>query len=116
MSTRPGAIPPAHPRAHLDHHKSLPAIEAEADRCIECGFCEKVCPSREVTTTPRQRIVVRRELARLAAEPGMSAAREALLADWEYEATQTCAADGLCEMVCPMGINTGRCVGKSSSV
>jgi D-lactate dehydrogenase len=34
-------------------------------RCIECGFCESNCPSRDVTLTPRQRITVYRELHRL---------------------------------------------------
>ena len=32
---------------------------------MECGFCEKVCPSRELTLTPRQRIAVRKEIVRL---------------------------------------------------
>ena len=37
---------------------------AAVDRCIECGFCERVCPSRNLTTTPRQRIALRRETVR----------------------------------------------------
>ena len=48
----------------------------ERDACIECGFCEPVCPSRDLTTTPRQRIVLRREMAR---QPEGSPVREALL-------------------------------------
>ena len=44
--------------------------------CIECGYCEPVCPSRELTLTPRQRIVVRREMVRqeASAEPLSDAA------------------------------------------
>jgi D-lactate dehydrogenase len=106
----PGVILPEHPRAHLDHLKALPPIEAEADRCIECGFCEKVCPSRELTLSPRQRIVVWRELARLRDEAGAGAAYRALLSEWEYAGLDTCAGDGLCETVCPMGIDTGALV------
>ena len=34
--------------------------------CVECGFCEPVCPSRDLTLTPRQRIVLRREMVRQA--------------------------------------------------
>ena len=33
--------------------------------CMECGFCEKHCPSRNLTLTPRQRIALLRETKRL---------------------------------------------------
>ena len=72
---------------------------------MECGFCEPVCPSRNVTTTPRQRIVIRREMAR---QPEGSPVYEALLADYEYDALQTCAADGSCQSACPVAIDTGK--------
>ena len=49
---------------NLKSFKSAPAIEDVATHCIECGFCEAVCPSRNITATPRQRIVLRREMAR----------------------------------------------------
>ncbi len=48
---------------HLRNLKSTPTVEAEVDRCVECGYCEPVCPSKDLTTTPRQRIVVRRAIA-----------------------------------------------------
>jgi D-lactate dehydrogenase len=66
-----------------------------------------VCPSRNVTTTPRQRIVVRREMARQA--PG-SAVLGALLDQYEYEAIETCAADGSCRHACPVAIDTGELI------
>src|SRR6476659_5429700 len=76
---------------HLKHLKTQPEIEKSAAHCVECGFCEPVCPSRNVTTTPRQRIVLRREMARQ--EPG-SPVLDALLEQYEYDAIETCAADG----------------------
>ena len=57
-------------------------IEDVANQCIECGFCEPVCPSRDLTTTPRQRIVLRREMAR---QPEGSPVLAALLE--QYAAT-----------------------------
>ena len=53
----PGVLLDDDPDAHLRHLKSTPTVEAEVDRCVECGYCEPVCPSRDLTTTPRQRIV-----------------------------------------------------------
>ena len=53
----------------------MPSVEEEVDKCIECGFCEPRCPSRDLTMTPRQRIVVRREMARLDAAAGGAARR-----------------------------------------
>lgn len=40
------------PRAHLRGLKTIPRVEARADPCIECGFCEPACPSGDLTTTP----------------------------------------------------------------
>ena len=61
----PGVLINEDPRAHVTHLKALPRVEPEVNACIECGFCERMCPSRDLTLTPRQRIVVRREMARL---------------------------------------------------
>jgi D-lactate dehydrogenase len=68
-------------------------------------MCEPVCPSRNVTTTPRQRILLRREMAR---QPEGSPVLEALLREYEYDAIQTCAADGSCQPACPVAIDTGK--------
>jgi D-lactate dehydrogenase len=101
----PGVVLSRDPGIHLKHLKSQPEIEEIAAHCVECGFCEPVCPSRNATTTPRQRIVIRREMARQAEG---SPVYEALMADYEYDALQTCAADGTCQSVCPVAIDTGK--------
>lgn len=102
----PDVILTRNTQAHLEGLKSVPGIEtiASASQCIECGFCEPVCPSRNVTATPRQRIVLRREMAR---QPEDSAVLTRLQQDYEYDAIQTCAGDGTCSARCPIGIDTG---------
>ncbi|MBV7302774.1 FAD-binding and (Fe-S)-binding domain-containing protein [Corynebacterium sp. TAE3-ERU2] len=90
---------------HLQDFKSTPAIEAIANACIECGFCEEVCPSRHVTTTPRQRIVLRREMAR---QPAGSQMLGALIDEYGYDAIDMCAADSSCAIACPLRIDTGK--------
>ena len=102
----PGVVLSRRPKTHLEHLKPLPTVDPEVDACIECGFCERVCPSRALTLTPRQRIVVRRELARLG--PGQGA--DALAADCAYDLLDTCAGDGLCATACPVHLDTGRLV------
>lgn len=90
---------------HLKNFKSFPRIEEEATHCVECGFCEPACPSRHVTVTPRQRIVLRREMAR---QPAGSALLSALYDDYGYDAIDMCAADGTCAISCPINIDTGK--------
>ncbi|HMR22587.1 MAG TPA: (Fe-S)-binding protein, partial [Micropruina sp.] len=59
---------------------------------------EPSCPSKDVTTTPRQRIALLRDVA--AGVPGIEP-------DYSYAAVQTCAADSLCLLACPVSIDTG---------
>jgi D-lactate dehydrogenase len=103
----PGVVLNRDPGVHLRNLKTTPAIEDSATTCVECGFCEPVCPSRNLTTTPRQRIVLRREIAR---QPAGSPLQRALLEEYEYDSLDTCAADGSCQLACPVGIDTGKLV------
>ncbi|MDX6583771.1 MAG: D-lactate dehydrogenase [Solirubrobacterales bacterium] len=103
----PGVVINDDPGVHLRNLKTTPSFDEEVDNCVECGFCEPVCPSRHLTTTPRQRIVLAREMVRQAAD---SPVLEALLAEYEYDALETCAADGTCLLACPVGIDTGKFV------
>jgi D-lactate dehydrogenase len=102
----PNVVLTRNPHIYLESMKSVPPIEttAGATHCIECGFCEPVCPSRNVTTTPRQRIVLRREMAR---QPENSTVLQTLQKDYEYDAIETCAGDSTCALSCPIGIDTG---------
>ncbi|WP_224386419.1 FAD-binding and (Fe-S)-binding domain-containing protein [Pseudonocardia sp. ICBG1293] len=102
----PGVVLDDDPTAHLAGLKSAPAVESEVDRCVECGFCEPVCPSRDLTTTPRQRIVLRREMA-AARAAGDHALLAELEADYAYDGVDTCAVDGMCGTTCPVLTNTG---------
>jgi D-lactate dehydrogenase len=103
----PGVVLSRDPGVHLRNLKTTPEIEPVATTCVECGFCEPVCPSRHLTTTPRQRIVIRREMAR---QPNGSPVQRALLEQYEYDGIQTCAADGACQIACPLGIDSGKLI------
>lgn len=120
----PGVLINDDPELHIKNLKPLPPAHEIVDKCIECGFCEPACPSRNVTLTPRQRIVVYREMTRLqtlSQEPGRL---KLLKKGFEYHGEATCATDGLCALNCPVEINTGlmvkdlrfRIVSKSSLI
>lgn len=102
----PGILLNEDPGAHVDNLKSAPSVEPEVDRCVECGYCEPVCPSKDLTTTPRRRIVLRREIAR-AREAGETPLAARLEEEYQYDAVDTCAVDGMCQTACPVLIDTG---------
>ena len=103
----PGVILNDDPLVHTRNIKPLPAADPRVDKCIECGFCEPVCPSRGWTLTPRQRIVGLREIARLGRSGDDPARLKALQRAYPHDAVASCAVDSLCATACPVGIDTG---------
>jgi len=121
----PGVIFNDDPECFIKHFKPLPklkmraldmtstspsvnnAIEGvlNANKCIECGFCEVNCLTCGFTLSSRQRIVIQREISHLR-ETGDDPERLAtLVKQYHYQGDQTCAGDGLCSTSCPMKIN-----------
>ena len=90
-------------KLHMKDLKPLPQIHDEVDMCIECGFCERICPSAGLTLTPRQRIAVMREIK-------LNNLKADEMNDFRYLWEQTCATDGLCAEECPVNIDTGKMV------
>lgn len=106
----PGVILNEDPRIHLKNLKPLPPAHPLVDKCIECGFCESTCPSRDLTLTPRQRIVVWREISRPPAGGKERTRLRHLRRDFDYAVDRTCAVDGLCALACPVEIDTGKLI------
>jgi D-lactate dehydrogenase len=103
----PGVLLSDDPDTHIKNLKVMPLADPAVDLCIECGFCEPACPSAGMTLSPRQRIVVTRERARLRAS-GEDPDRLAALDDgFKHAGLDTCAACNLCSLRCPVGIETG---------
>jgi len=106
----PGVVLNVDRQVHLKDLKILPSAHPLIDKCMECGFCESVCPSRNLSLTPRQRIVTFRQLQQLANQKQTAAIKseiKLLTKQFNYLGIETCAATGLCAEQCPVGINTG---------
>ncbi|MDX1300824.1 FAD-binding and (Fe-S)-binding domain-containing protein [Photobacterium sp.] len=103
----PGVILNDDHHAHVKNLKAMPAADTLIDKCIECGFCEPVCPSRKLSLTPRQRNTVYREISRLRRTDEDPARLAEMEKTFRYQGIDTCAATGLCADRCPVGINTG---------
>src|SRR5450759_3151916 len=106
----PGVILNSDKQVHLKDLKPLPAANEVIDKCTECGFCEPSCVSAGLTLTPRQRIVIQREIVSLSKsgrEPHIAAS---LAKSFNYSGNETCATDGLCAVSCPVKIDTGKLI------
>jgi len=111
----PGVIINDDPEIHLKNLKITPEADETIDRCIECGFCEPSCVSAGLTLTPRQRIVVFREMFQLRKSGHQPHILASLTKSFEYSGKITCAADGLCSINCPVKIDTGKLIKKLRS-
>ncbi len=107
----PGVILNNDKNAHIKNLKLMPHANPIVDKCIECGFCEPVCPSKDFTLTPRQRIAIWRRIQQLKSEVAPTTEQQAELKElnknYQHLGIDSCAATGLCAERCPVGINTG---------
>ena len=119
----PDVIISDNPQIHTQNLKQSSEVEDFINQCMECGFCEKVCPSRELTLTPRQRIAVRKEIARLEAllaESTKSTQKptqeilEELKRGYQYFGIETCATCSMCSLSCPLEIDSAKIAQKLS--
>jgi len=100
----PGVMFNEDPHEHLRGLKLPLTSHPKIDMCVDCGFCEPVCPSRHIAFTPRQRIAAWREITRLDQE-GRHAEASAWRAAFTELGESTCATDGLCTTRCPLAID-----------
>jgi D-lactate dehydrogenase len=103
----PGVIFNDDPKCFIKNFKPLPVTHPLIDKCIECGFCEVNCVSCGFTLSPRQRIVIQREIARLKATNENPERLKSLEESFIYAGENSCAGDGLCSTSCPVEINVG---------
>lgn len=101
----PGVLLSEDRTEHVSNLKRFTEITATADRCIECGFCEPVCPTRPTGLSPRQRIILLREIKEFAALG--ETMPEGLVQDYAESARAGCVRDSMCLTACPVKIDTG---------
>lgn len=100
----PGVIINSDPECYLKPMKSMPLFGdklgvSHADMCMECGYCEHVCPTRNITMTPRQRLQALRVMARYPDD-------KELRKQFHWPGPQSCCSDGSCQVPCPLDIST----------
>jgi len=106
----PGVILNTDMHVHLRNLKPIPVANEIIDKCTECGFCEPACVSAGLTLTPRQRIVIHREIVSLQKSGREPHIVGALVNTFNYAGNETCATDGLCATACPVKIDTGKLI------
>ncbi len=99
----PGVLLNDDPECHTKQLKTPVACHPLIDNCVECGFCDPVCPSRDIGLTPRQRVSLLRHIAWLE-QQGRSNA-ETWQQSYDKLGTDLCAADGICTTRCPLSVD-----------
>lgn len=106
----PDVIISKDPEIYKKNIKEQNAVEDYINGCMECGFCERICPSKDLTLTPRQRITLQREMARLEGlsdtESQQNLAK--LKEGYKYLSDESCAACSMCSTLCPLEIDTAK--------
>ncbi len=101
----PGVLLNDDPECNFKGLKQPWGLHDFVDNCNGCGFCDSVCPTRSIGFAPRQRIYVKRTIGRLREQGDTEKARH-----WEEIFKQygldICATDGLCQMRCPLAVDT----------
>lgn len=100
----PGVILNEDPHCHLSGLKYAVAVDPLVDTCIDCGFCEYVCPSAEVGLSSRQRIYTLRTIAGLRRD-GHNDEADRWESAFRNMGVNMCAVDGLCATRCPLSID-----------
>jgi D-lactate dehydrogenase len=106
----PGVLINDDDEIYIKNLKPTPIVNPIIDKCIDCGFCENNCPSKNLTLTPRQRISIWREISTLQIKGENSSKLKRLEQSYNYLGKETCATDGLCELSCPVDIDTGKLI------
>ncbi|HHS82465.1 MAG TPA: 4Fe-4S dicluster domain-containing protein, partial [Devosia sp.] len=106
----PGVLLNRDDKIHIKDTKHMMVSDDLVDLCIECGFCEPACPSAGLTLSPRQRIAINRQRARLEADGSDNELLKALNQGFVHAGMDTCAGCNLCSIRCPIGIETGSLV------
>ncbi len=104
----PDVIITNNPLIHTKNIKEMSQIEDYINKCMECGFCEKACPSNGLTLSPRQRIAIWREMNRLRklnTKESLELLKE-LEKQYKYMGNETCATCSMCSTLCPLEIDT----------
>lgn len=99
----PGVLINDDPTCHTKSLRVPIASHPKLDKCVNCGFCEPVCPSGKIASSPRQRVSLWRAIAHL------KDSQPAKALEWEkaYDklGTDLCATDGICTTRCPMRVD-----------
>lgn len=102
----PGVIIDRDPEIFTRNLKKTPCVDERIDRCIECGFCERVCASHEDLLAPRQSIALYRAMAEAKAKgKHYSSGYRRLTSAFSRSGKTTDRTDDFRDIVCPAGID-----------
>ncbi len=110
----PNVILNDNPNCHLEDLKYAGPVDSLIDTCVDCGFCEYVCPTGAIGLSSRQRIYAVRTIAGMI-QNGEKEKAERWLKKFNEVGRDTCATDGLCSKRCPLGIDIAQYMRKLRS-